>query len=73
MAARRRVAEPGQELELHVAEVAGLAQLLLDRVPEQARHLDQGEVGAELDGVEGRRRVGHDRKSTCFEFEAVLP
>ena len=52
VAARRRVAEAGQQLELHVAEVSGLAQLLLDRMSKQADHLDQGEVGAELDGVE---------------------
>ncbi|WP_326952843.1 helix-turn-helix domain-containing protein [Amycolatopsis sp. NBC_01286] len=32
------VAEAGRQPELHVAEVAGLAQLLLDRVPEQAGH-----------------------------------
>ena len=36
VAAGRGVAEAGQELELHVAEVAGVAQLLLDRVPKQA-------------------------------------
>ena len=82
VAARRRAAETGQELELHVAEAAGLAQLLLDRVPQQADHLDQGEVGAELNGVEGRRGIGHApillasnskrcyRDCRCFEFEA---
>ena len=74
VAAGRRVAEPGQELELHVAEVSGLAQLPLDRVPEQPGHLDQGEVGAELIGVQGglfgRAMI---RIVTCFEFEAVLP
>ena len=47
------VAEPGEQLELHVAEIAGLAQLLLDGVPQQAAHLDEREVGAEL-----RRRQG---------------
>jgi hypothetical protein len=55
--------EPGQDLELHEAEVAGLAQLLLDRVSEQASHLDEGEVGAELDGVDGPRWVPHDQIS----------
>ena len=54
-----RVAETRQELELHVAEVAGVAQLLLDRVAQQAGHLDQREVGAELGGVERTRCVGH--------------
>ena len=82
VAARRRVAEAGQKLELHVAEVAGVAQLLLDRVAQQAGHLDQREVRAELGGVERPRCVGHrpillasnskqcygDRR--CFEFEA---
>ena len=47
--------EAGQQLELHVAQVAGVAQLLIDRVPEQTHHLDQGEVRPELDGVERRR------------------
>jgi NADPH:quinone reductase-like Zn-dependent oxidoreductase len=45
VAAGRGVAEAGQELELHVAEIAGLAQLALDRVAQQARDLDEGEVG----------------------------
>ena len=53
-AAGRGVAEPSQDLELHVAEVAGGAQLLLDRVTQQAGQIHQREVGAELDGVEGR-------------------
>jgi hypothetical protein len=51
LAPRRRIAEASQELELHVAEVAGLAQLLLDRVAKQARDLDEGEVRGELVSV----------------------
>jgi NADPH:quinone reductase-like Zn-dependent oxidoreductase len=83
VAAGRGVAETGQELKLHVAEAAGLAQLLLDGVSKQADHLDQGEVGAELNRVEGRWRVGHGRillasnskrcygLGRCFKFEAT--
>src|SRR4051794_13930876 len=59
VAARRRVAEPGQELELHVAEVSSLAQLPLDRMAKQPDHLDQGEIGAELNGVQRPRWIGH--------------
>jgi hypothetical protein len=53
--ARRRVGEPGQDLELHVAEPALVAQLPLDGVAEQAAHLHEGEVGGELLGVETLR------------------
>jgi hypothetical protein len=59
VAARGRLREPHEELEPHERETAGLAELLLDRVPEQAGHLDQREVGAEPDGVDGVRRAGH--------------
>ena len=76
--------KPGQELELHVGELSGLAQLLLDRMSKQPDHLDQGEVGTELDGVQGpapgsgmpepcnllRIRSGATVRSTCFQFEA---
>ena len=60
MAARRRVAQTRQELELHVAEVARLAQLLLDGVAQQARDLDERYVRAELGGVQRGRRVAQD-------------
>ena len=51
MAARRRVPETRQQLELHVAEIPRLPQLLLDGVAKQARNLDQREVRAQLDVV----------------------
>jgi hypothetical protein len=83
VASGRRIAEAGQELELHVAKATGFPQLLLDRVPKQADHLDEGEVGAELDGVEGRGWSRHVRsllasnskrcyaeRTRCFKFEA---
>jgi len=61
VAAGRRVAKTGQELELHVAEVAGFPELLLNGVPEQADDLDESEVGAELGGVERRSSSGGGR------------
>jgi hypothetical protein len=42
-------------------------------VSKQPDNLDEGEVGAELNRVEGRPAIGHGEDSTCFEFEVVLP
>lgn len=39
-AALRRIAEPGEQLKLHVTQVAGLPQLLFHRVPDQAADLN---------------------------------
>lgn len=54
----RSVTERRQELELDVAEIADVAQLLLDRVSDEAADLDQGEVGAEFGGVERLALLG---------------
>ena len=74
-AAVRRVPQGRQQLELHVAQVAGVAELLLDGVPEQAADLDQGEVGAEFIGAERAcgRRSAASHQCRCFDFEAAFP
>ena len=51
-----RGVEAGQELELHVAEVALGAQLLFDLVLEQADGFGEHEVGPQLLGIEPLRR-----------------
>jgi hypothetical protein len=53
-----RVDEAGQELELHVAEVALGAQLLFDLVLEQADGFGEREVGPQLPGIERLDAVG---------------
>lgn len=46
-----------------------MAQLLLDRVSEQACNLHQGEVGAQLDGVQARLATNPNITGTVIETD----
>jgi hypothetical protein len=55
----RSIAQASEELELDVAEVAGITELFLNCMAQQATHLGESEVRPQLRGRQGRWRFVH--------------
>jgi hypothetical protein len=60
LSAVRAVAQSREQLELHVAQLSGIAELLLDGVAKQAAHVGEREVGVELHRGEAGGEIVHE-------------